>query len=369
MTAVICRFCGGSAGSFVLDLGLLPSTGVGRTEPVGAELRVDVRLWLCAECGLVQLPMVAGGADVAGPAAFPDPGVASEVVAWLMANSEPPDTGMVLEIPGPGGRSWSQVLAGRSLRPVTDPAAAADIVIDARFALMCAADQRHALLARARRLRSRGLLVLHFPSLAALLARRRWDQVRPGVNAYYSIPAVVEMLARVGLTARAAQEFPEHGTAAVIAGRTEEEDDSVSRGAERHLRVGVRSVEAYGELQSAVDNETAALRACLKDYEFGEVYGYGVTPRAVALLNRAGLSQSDLAAVVDPSATSRLRRVPGTSIPVVDVAALTRARPRAVVAFGAELLPQARRAASSIEASGGTWLTTTPAGPPEGARR
>jgi hypothetical protein len=86
------------------------------------------------------------------------------------------------------------------------------------------------------------------------------------------------------------------------------------------------------------------------------VLGYGAASRAVALLCRAGVDRSLLAAVADASPAKHGRRMPATDIPVVPPAELIAARPDAVALLLPDLMREIRRTLPEIEAAGGRWV-------------
>ena len=52
---VACRFCGGTAGDVVLDLGEQPSSELfPAADHPGPDPLLPLRMWLCAECGLAS---------------------------------------------------------------------------------------------------------------------------------------------------------------------------------------------------------------------------------------------------------------------------------------------------------------------------
>ena len=54
--SVACRFCGGTAGDVVLDLGEQPSSELfPAADHPGPDPLLPLRMWLCAVCGLAQL--------------------------------------------------------------------------------------------------------------------------------------------------------------------------------------------------------------------------------------------------------------------------------------------------------------------------
>lgn len=358
-----CRFCASNQGEVVVDLGRQPSSELfpARTDP-GPDPIFPVRLWLCRECGLAQLadhdevPEEVVGVEPAALRAQ-----RREAASWLAGAGVAHTAGVVAEYDSPHGGTWVPELREAGLvERVADPGEAADLVVDACFGMMHAADQRAALEHRAARLRTGGRLVLQFHSLAAIIRLHQWNAIRLGHLAYYSTPAMVEMLARVGLTAVAARDFSLYGgTITLVASRAEtDHDGSVDKLCRYEQLVGVRDTARVSALQDHVRSGAEALVDTLRQArDRGEiVLGYGAASRAVPLLVLAGIGVDLLPAVADASPAKHDARMPGTGIPVISPDELKRRRPDTVLLFVPDLLDELRRSLPEIETAGGKWM-------------
>lgn len=358
---ISCCFCRSVDGQVVLDLGRQPSSELfPPASPAGPDALFPLRLWLCARCGLAQLPDRANvPEEVAGtePAALRDQ--RAEAVGWLAGTGLLGDRATVSEFGSPHGGSWLPELSRHGLSDPANGATSADVVVDGCFGVMHEPDQYAALEARSARLGPGGLLVLQYHSLAAILAGRQWNAVRLGHYAYYSTPAMTEMLAGVGLTALAAHRFPLYGgTVALVAGRAGEADGSVEALCRDEQEVGVRDPALLGGLQASVEVTTTGLRQSLvaaRD-QGRRVLGYGAASRAVSLLSLAGIDSDLLPAVADASADKLGCRMPGTDIPIISPEDLVGRRPDTVLLFVSDLMQEVRTSLPEIEASGGRWV-------------
>src|SRR6185437_14478904 len=111
--AVACRFCRGTAGDLVLDLGEQPSSELFPhvTDP-GPDPLLRLRMWLCAGCGLAQLVGADGVAEEplgAEPAALVRQRAAA--LERLVGDGVLPPAGTVArgtvtEYPSPHGGTW-----------------------------------------------------------------------------------------------------------------------------------------------------------------------------------------------------------------------------------------------------------------------
>jgi hypothetical protein len=134
--------------------------------------------------------------------------------------------------------------------------------------MMHTAEQHAALRQRAARLRADGLLVLQYHALSAILRLQQWNAIRLGHIAYYSTPALVGMLTRVGLAPLAAHESSLYGGTVTLMA------DEDALGCGKHTRLAKLQNAAHaGTQRLAADLEAARTR--------GErVVGYGAASRA-----------------------------------------------------------------------------------------
>jgi SAM-dependent methyltransferase len=355
---VACRFCGATTGDLVLDLGEQPSSELfPAADDPGPDPLLPLRMWLCAGCGLAQL---VGADDVTEePLGFEPAALTRQravALEFLVADGVLPRSGTVAEYPSPHGGTWLPELAGQGLAPA-EPGAPADVVVDACFGLMHFTDQRAALAERAARLAPGGVLLLQYHCLGAIVDGLQWNALRHGHYAYYSTPAMIGMLAGVGLTATTAYRFPLYGgTVLLAAGLDTTQGPTVVAVAD-----GEGAVRDPGEvraLQGSVARTADWLRAtCEAERAAGRrVYGYCAASRAVALLRVAGLDASLLTAVADTSPDKQGRRMPSTDIPIIAPDALVAARPDVVLLFVSDLAAEVRAALPQIEAAGGRWV-------------
>ena len=114
---VACRFCGGTAGDLVLDLGEQPSSELfPAADDPGPDPLLPLRMWLCAGCGLAQL---VGADDVTEePLGFEPAALAAQrasALQRLVADGVLPERGTVAEYPSPHGGTWLPELGAHGL--------------------------------------------------------------------------------------------------------------------------------------------------------------------------------------------------------------------------------------------------------------
>jgi hypothetical protein len=358
-----CRACGAASGDLVLDLGLQPACDYfPQCDDPGPDPEYPLQMWLCAHCGLAQLaddpttPEEPRGAEPAALIAQAAEAVRSVGAAGLL-----PDGGTVAEYGSPHGGSWLDLLASRGLKPVGegDPA---DVIVDC-FGMMHAADQSAALTERAARLNDGGTLLLQYHSLEAIIRHGQWNALRHGHYAYYSTTALVAMLARANLSPTTAWSFDLYGGTILLAAKRDVDtaaapDQKVQAMLAEDDRIGVRDPAVLLGLEDDALARAAGLRAwlCAERDAGRNVLGYGAASRAVALLRRADVDRTLLAAVADASPAKQGLRMPGTDIPVVSPSELAVRKPDAVLLFVADLRAEVNAAYPGVAAAGGRWV-------------
>ncbi len=356
-----CRFCRSGDGRIVLDLGHQPSSELfppaddGAVDPV-----YPLRMWLCEGCGLAQLADdVAVPEEVLGrePAALTEQRRAA--IAAVVAAGVLPSGGTAMEFPSPHGGTWLDGLAAHGFTAVP-LGGAADVVVDGCFGIMHEPDQRAALRTRAEAVAPGGTLILLFHSLAAIMEGGQWNALRLGHYAYYSTPAMVGMLAELGMTVTSAHRFPLYGGTVVLTATRDGKPDTERLPAlvAAELDTGVLKADAVAELGAAVGRTVTSLRAQLEEHRAAgrRVYGYAAASRSISLLCLVGADTTLLAGVADASEPKHGRRMPGTDIPVITPRDLVAARPDVVLVFVSDIVAEVRRALPEVEAAGGVWV-------------
>jgi hypothetical protein len=319
-------------------------------------------MWLCSSCGLAQLvadPTVPEEPRGAEPAALI--AQAADAVTRVAAAGLLPAGGRVAEYGSPHGGSWLGLLAARELTPVA-ASMPADVILDC-FGLMHSADQSAALAERTARVAPGGLLLIQYHSLETIVRLGQWNALRHGHYAYYSTTALAAMMAAHGFRPRMAWRFELYGGTVLLAASHEADlatptDGSVEALLTAEAQLGVRDPVVVSGLQRDAEARAKALHDWLvRERSAGRtVLGYGAASRAVALLRAAGVDRALLAAVADASPAKQGLRMPGTGIPVISPAELTRRPPDSVLLFLSDLRSEVGASYPEVEAAGGRWV-------------
>jgi glutamate-1-semialdehyde 2,1-aminomutase len=358
-----CRACGQHALSRVLDLGTVPAADhfpAAELPVQSAESSHPLAMDLCGDCGLAQLAdddTVTSEPRGVEPEALQKQ--ARDAVArvaasgWLTGET-------VREFGSPHGGSWLKLLEQCDVTEESGAGASdavADIVLDC-FGIMHEPDQRAAFAERAAATAPGGVLLLQYHALGAIVEHGQWNALRHGHFAYYSLPALVRLLADAGMRAVSAWDFALYGGTTLVAAVHEHEShqaDSVIQ----HMCASEQALtvpSSFSSLQSAADRHAVALRTYLEHQRSGgrRVFAYGAASRAVALFARAGLHSGLIAAVADASPAKQGRRMPGTDIAIISPDALITAAPDEVLLTLADLLPEV---STRLPELAGRWVT------------
>lgn len=357
-----CRFCGGTDGAVVLDLGsqppcetFLPAGSGARAEPFA------LRMWMCQDCRLAQL-----AEDPGGPEASPSPAESTAMRHQMLAALDHlEDQGVlrtgstVVEFGSPHGWSWVPGFLERGARALDAPGRAdADIVVDV-FGLLHDEDQAASLDARAASLAPGGALVVQMHSLATVLAHQEIGELRHGHFAYWSAPALAAALTSVGLGVHRARLFPhDDGTVVLIATRDPDPDQETLDLLAAEERTGATDTAGLATLQRGADRRASRLSGWLDEEIRAErrVALYGATSRSVPLLVHAGVNHDRVVAVADAAPAKQGCLLPGTDIPIVAPAALESLRPDRVVIMLTAIFDEVRAVLPFVERNGGRWV-------------
>jgi hypothetical protein len=349
-----CRGCEGSDLFRVLDLGTVPAADhfPPAADPVSPEeashaLAMDV----CGDCGLAQL--ADDDTETAEPRAIEPQALRDQAAdavrrvadaGWLSGDT-------VREFGSPHGGTWLPLMAERGFTE----ADCADVVLDS-FGIMHEADQRAAFKARAQATAPDGVLLLQFHSLLTIVDQGQWNALRHGHFAYYSLSALIRLLADAGMSVASAWEFDLYGGTVLIAAvhGFVLPDETVVDVLARERGFGITDPRVVSDLQRAAEDHTARLRDWLlaAAAKQQKVYGYGAGSRVVSLFNIAGVDRQLMRAVADASPAKQGRRIPGTDVVIISPERLVAADPDLVLLTLPDLYDEVSREYPQLD---GRW--------------
>ncbi|BDB59349.1 MAG: class I SAM-dependent methyltransferase [Rhodococcus sp. (in: high G+C Gram-positive bacteria)] len=332
----------------MLDLGSVPRDDLFppvETVSTTAESGPTLAMELCAGCGLAQLAVTTivpdeprGHESRALQEQARSAVEAVEADGWLRGST-------FTEFGSPHSGSWLPLLVERGFHP-TPVGASASLVLDS-FAMMHEPDQRAGFLKRAAALEPDGTFLMQFQSLSAITSRGRWNTLRHGHFAYYSLTALRRLLGDVGLHIAQTWIFDLHGGSVLLAAQRDPWTSSAP--GTRRLLASERAMEltnpvTLGTLQRQADRQAAELNSWLKQMHMRnrKVFAYGSASQAVALFVRAHVDRSVMAGMADGSLPAAGHRMPGTDVPIVGLDALRAAAPDCILLTAPERLHEAR---------------------------
>jgi SAM-dependent methyltransferase len=165
-----------------------------------------------------------------------------------------------------------------------------------------------------------GVFVVETPYVRELLERVEFDTIYHEHVFYYSLTALVGILARHGLAVVDVSRIPIHGGSLRVSASA---DGRPARAVVRELLDeeavwGVRDLNTYRAFGARV----AALRTELHDFLVGRkrrgrrLAAYGAAAKGAMLLNVIGIGRDVLDFVVDRNPTKQGRYLPGTDLPI-----------------------------------------------------
>ncbi|MGO9963179.1 MAG: methyltransferase domain-containing protein [Acidimicrobiales bacterium] len=218
----------------------------------------------------------------------------------------------------------------------------------------------------ARVLAAEGVLSIEFPELATMLLGAQFDQIYHEHVFYFSLLSCESVLRRNGLRVMDVERLATHGgSLRVLACHDSaeyEEEASVSLKREEEIQIGLADTDAYEAFASASIRRAASVRGFLERAAADKktVVGYGAAAKGNTLLNYCGVSQREIAYVVDRSPYKQGHFLPGTHLPVFPPGRLLADRPDYVLVLAWNLLGEVQTSLPEVRKWGGSFVTTMP---------
>jgi SAM-dependent methyltransferase len=215
-------------------------------------------------------------------------------------------------------------------------------------------------------LRPDGVYVNESPSLLDLVTRNAFDTIYHEHVSYFSLHALIGLLRSAALTVREAVPQDVHGgtlrVLAVPPAAAPAESDTLLPLLEAERRaqiVDVVGLRAFAERAAGLRRQLRSLVSNLRA-DGARLAAYGATAKGNVLLTYCGLTNADVAYVVDRNPLKQGRLTPGTHIPVVSLEHLATDPPDVLLLLAWNLADEIRRDLAWFTARGGRFLIPVP---------
>ena len=400
-----CRHCQVPLGQPFLDLGFAPPSNAYRTAAQldESELSYPLRLSVCAQCGLVQVPAMARpetlfGADYAYFSSVSSSWLehARRYVAMIVNQLGLGTDSRVIEVAANDGYLL-QYFVERGIPCLgIEPTAGTALTAQAKsvpilmeffgqaLGEQLAAEGQQADLLIGNNvlahvpdindfvaglkavLKPGGTVTVEFPHLLRLLQDNQFDTVYHEHYSYLSLRVVQRIFATEGLTVVDVEELTTHGGSLRVYAVHAERSESVAAqvGAVLHAEeeYGLDSLAVYRDVQARADGVKNALLAFLLDCkrQGRKVVGYGAAAKGNTLLNYAGVKPDLLPWIADAAPSKQGRYLPGSHIPVVHPERIAVERPDDVLILPWNLREEVMEQLATVRGWGGRFVIAVP---------
>lgn len=401
-TQITCRYCQGTLGETLVDLGdAPPSNGFLRAEDLAKpEARYPLRVMVCDGCRLAQLDHTVPPGEIFQDYAY----FSSYSSSWVEHARRFSEAAIdrfgltgrshVVEIASNDGYLLRHMQARGipclGIEPAENVAAAArdqgietlvrffdsalaeDLVAQGKTADLLIANNVFAHVpdigdfsaALAGLLAPEGVLVLEFPHLLRLMDGLQFDTIYHEHYFYFSLLASERVLAAQGLQVFDLEELPTHGGSLRLYLRKGDAQPSDAvlavRNAER--AAGLDGGHAYRAFGARVAQQIAAIRQFLETAkrEGRSVAAYGAAAKGNTLLNACAVGPGLLDFVVDRNPYKQGRFTPGSRVPVRAPEALAEAKPDFVLILPWNLRDEIVAEMAQVRDWGGRFVIPIP---------
>lgn len=212
-----------------------------------------------------------------------------------------------------------------------------------------------------------GVITMEFPHLMRLMAENQFDTIYHEHFSYFSFLSVEQIFASHGITLFDVEELPTHGGSLRIYGRHEENEahrvtEGVRELRQRELREGFDKLETYQSFAHQVEKTKRSLLAFLIQAKREEktIVGYGAAAKGNTLLNYCGVGTDFLDYTVDLNPHKQGHFLPGTRIPIYARERIRETRPDYVLILPWNLKDEIASQMAHIREWGGRFVVPIP---------
>jgi 2-polyprenyl-3-methyl-5-hydroxy-6-metoxy-1,4-benzoquinol methylase len=399
-----CRLCDAQLTRTFVDLGMSPlcESYIPEEHLDDAEVFYPLRVRICDNCMLVQLPAYVSGesifSDYAYFSSYSDSWVAhakryaQEMIGRLNLTADSLVTevasndGYLLQhfqaagIPVLGVEPAANVAAaarGRGIQTEVQflgPDTGQDIarrhgradLVAANNVFAHVPDIRGFAVGLRALVKDEGTVTLEFPHLARLIERRQYDTIYHEHFSYLSLLTASRALATAGLRVVDVTELDTHGGSLRVYARPDEAGGEPSERVKEVLAAeeaaGLHTIAGHAGFAPAV----LKIKTDLLDFLLGaaadgrSVVGYGAPGKGNTLLNHCGIRSDLLAYTVDRSPIKQGKYLPGTHIPIYAPERLAETKPDYILVLPWNLRDEISRQLDYVRSWGGRLVFPIP---------
>jgi 2-polyprenyl-3-methyl-5-hydroxy-6-metoxy-1,4-benzoquinol methylase len=405
MDALPCSFCRRPLKHIFVDLGMAPlvSSYLREEELHNSEVFYPLRVYVCEECYLVQLPQAASPQQLFGQYPY----FSSVSASWLkhsktyveqMMQRFNFDSGsLVIEIASNDGyllqyfkEKGVPVLGVEPAANVAEAAQKAGIPTLVKFfgvetakELVREGKQADLLLGNnvlahvpdvndfvggmKTLLKPNGIITMEFPHLLKLIGENQFDTIFHEHFSYFSFLTVERIFAAHQLELFDVEELPTHGGSLRIyarhtADQSEGKSERVLELKDRELQAGLNRIETYASFEEKARLTKHKLVKFLVEIkqDHRSIVGYGAAGKGCILLNYCGIRSDFLDYVVDLSPHKQGLFLPGTHNPIYPPARIRETKPDYLLILPWNLKKEIMEQMSFIREWGGKFIVPIP---------
>jgi SAM-dependent methyltransferase len=213
----------------------------------------------------------------------------------------------------------------------------------------------------------RGVATLEFPHLLRLVRDTQFDTVYHEHLCYFSLHAVLALMARHALRVFDVEELATHGGSLRLyacheAGAPHETGAQVAKVLADERAAGLDTIAGYGGFDARVAQAKRALVAFLRGAraEGRRVAAYGAAAKGNTLLNTCGVGRDLVEYVVDRSPHKQGLYLPGSRLPIVPPERIRETRPDYLLVLPWNLKEEIMAQCADIRSWGGRFVVPIP---------
>ncbi|MES2087681.1 MAG: class I SAM-dependent methyltransferase [Patescibacteria group bacterium] len=400
ITKKICRICGGSKLTRVLDLGAMPPANAFLTK---SQLRkkqdnFPLAIYFCQDCTLLQLIDVVDPeilfkdylyqTSASSPLLIHFKKLAQEILEKHIASKndlvveigsndgsllehfknrarilgvDPAET-MVTIAGAKGVPTLSAFFNEETARKIIDSHGHAKIILANN--VLAHIDDLHSVFAGIETLLDAdGKFIFEAHWVGNLLGKGGFDQIYHEHLCYFSLHAVNHLAKKFGLKVLDVVLVPIHGESLrVTLGKVGTPNARVSAFMKKEKKLGLEKFATYQKFSQKVAKNKIKLLALLKKLkqEDKKILGYGAPAKGNTLLNFLKLDQNTLDFITDTTASKQGLYAPGTRIPIIAPENLTSAKPDYILLLAWNYADEILKKETALRKSGVKFIIPVP---------